>query len=195
MFSEDIREYIKSEQRLWPLVDLAVPRIFVKNAVMVYQIITASENLLRFAATYAKGSLRDYYIHHLEEERGHEKWLAEDLKAMGVEIDRIELDPIIIEMPGVIYYMIAHRDPSALLGYMAVLEGNPVPLPVVEALEQAHGKDVVRTLRYHAENDIHHSEDLWKILDGELSREQRKAVWDAVDYTTNKARILMERIV
>lgn len=131
----------------------------------MYQVIAASENLLRTAIEACDGSefgnlLSAYLQAHLTEERGHEKWLAADLATAGIDVKAMPLSLKAVEMAGTQYYMIQHVHPVSLLGYMAVLEGNATPLETVEELEAAHGKELFRTLRYHAEHDIDHAKDL-----------------------------------
>lgn len=135
----------------------------------MHQVIAASENLLRTAVDRCGDSgfetqLSAYYRAHLEEERGHEKWLADDLLTVGIDVKAMPLSLKAVEMAGTQYYMIHHVHPVSLLGYMAVLEGNPMPLAEVEKLETEYGKNLFRTLRYHAEHDIEHGKDLGKMI-------------------------------
>ena len=55
--------------------------------------------------------------------------------------------------------------PAALLGYMAVVEGDPVPLEVVDLLERAHGKDLLRFVRFHALKDLEQRIELFEVID------------------------------
>lgn len=135
----------------------------------MHQVISASENLLRAAIEACDCSefgniLSVYYQSHLAEERGHEKWLADDLASAGVDIKAMPLSLKAVEMAGTQYYLIHHVHPVSLLGYMAVLEGNSISNERLEELESIHGKSLLRTLRYHAEHDIEHIKDLNIIL-------------------------------
>lgn len=136
----------------------------------MHQVIAASENLLRTAIDACDGSdfsnlLSAYYQDHLAEELGHEQWLAEDLATVGIDVKAMPLSLKAVEMAGTQYYLIHHVHPVCLLGYMAVLEGNPIPLERVAELEATHGKALFRTLRYHAEHDIGHAKDLNEMID------------------------------
>lgn len=116
----------------------------------------ASERLLEVALNECEyGRLRTYYLKHLNEERHHAEWLAEDLKKMGVTP---EYDYRAATIAGSQYYHIFHDHPALLLGYMFVLEAWPKPLDVIEQIEQKYGP--LRTLRYHAEHDPDHVKDL-----------------------------------
>lgn len=126
---------------------------------------TASERLLKEAAEEATGRLKEYYVSHLEEEREHELWLADDLKSIGVNVKEIPPIRLATEMAGSQYYLIKHGNPASLLGYMAVLEGFPMPMEIVEALEKLHGKKLLRTARFHAEHDQEHKIELFEVID------------------------------
>jgi len=131
----------------------------------VHQVITASEELMQEALKVADRPLRNYLMAHAEEERGHADWLAADLLTAGVDVAKVPIFRKAAAMAGSQYYLIKHQSPYALLGYMAVLEGFPVMLEAVDALEAAHGKDLFRTLRYHAEHDLEHRKELFAFID------------------------------
>lgn len=122
----------------------------------VYRLMVAAEPLLERAIAKADGDLRTYLAHHLEEERGHIGILAADLARLDVApIPRFHLAEL---MAGGQYYLIEHEHPAALLGYMAALEGRPLPLGDVDTLEAQFGP--LNALRLHAEHDPQHLEDL-----------------------------------
>jgi hypothetical protein len=164
MYSAQVVEaikHIRAEQRF----DLTSYHKVLANLVFVHQVITASESLLEEAVKASSGELREYFAEHLEEERGHQEWLAGDLMTAGVDVALMPLSQIAVAMAGSQYYLIKHISPIALLGYMAVLEGCPATLEAVEQLEAMHGKDLFRTLRYHAEHDIDHGKALFALID------------------------------
>lgn len=136
-----------------------------RNLCWLYQVMTGSENLMRVALDDACPTLRTYLEHHKGEEEDHAKWLADDLAEWGIDASEVPLMRSAAELVGIQYYLIFHRSPNALLGYMAVLEGFPFPLQVLEQLENIHGKEVLRCLRYHAENDIEHRKELFRVID------------------------------
>lgn len=165
-----------------PQLNLLDREVYVRNMKFMHALMVASEPLVQDAIDWTSNpALRSYYRKHIEEERGHAEWLADDLGSMGEET---ETDLIAAACAGAQYYMIRHVHPVALLGYMAVLEGYPMPIEHVEQLEQAHGTDAVRTLRYHAENDVEHRKDLVAMLNS-LSPEHKKLVSDNAVQTLN----------
>ena len=170
MFSETVIATINRSGASACVIDSSDKGVVLANLIFMHQVIIASEDLLITAANcLGKGSfdndLRDYYQSHLEEEREHEAWLADDLRTAGIEVKSIPLMRKAVEMAGTQYYLIKHAHPAALLGYMAFLEGFPMPMEVVDMLEDTHGKDLFRTLRFHADHDLEHCKDLFKIID------------------------------
>lgn len=127
---------------------------------VIYQFVIASEPLLREAIVLLsdegfEGELKAFYAKHLEDEKGHAKWAREDLGDHP-----INLHFGAAQLAGMAYYLIRHVHPVALMGYMMALEGNPIDMRLVEAIEQEHGKQAARTLRHHAEEDPKHIEEL-----------------------------------
>lgn len=127
---------------------------------VIYQFVLASEPLLRDAIHFLEeegfeGELKAFYAKHLEDEKDHAKWLREDLGGWPVNLHFGAA-----QLAGMAYYLIRHVHPVALMGYMMALEGNPIDMRFVEAIEQAHGKQAARTLRHHAEEDPKHIEEL-----------------------------------
>lgn len=135
------------------------------NLVFIHQVITATEGLLQAAIDASSGALREYFVDHIEEERGHAEWLRADLESAGVDCKSQPLSRSAVAMAGTQYYLVNHVTPAAMLGYMMVLECLPIPVQVVEMLEVEHGKDLLRTARFHAEHDIGHGARLLEIVD------------------------------
>ena len=151
-----------------PAIDMMKRDVLIANLIFVYQVIRASEDLLDEAFTYALGSCQytDYLNKHLNEEKDHAKWLLNDLcDEVEGSISFINPDGLAAKLVGAQYYLIKYATPYALLGYMAVLECFPAPIAYIELLEQKHGVELLRTMRYHAVHDVEHSKDLLDIVD------------------------------
>jgi hypothetical protein len=144
-------------------IDLRDPAKFKENLRFVYHLIKASGPLLNLAGQLSWGRLKDYYREHALEEQDHDIWLRHDLVHAGVEIGTCP--SIAAQLAGSIYYHLQHTSTLALLGYMLVLEGFPTPIWLIEELEAIHGKDLLRTSRYHAEHDIDHGAKLFAMIE------------------------------
>lgn len=118
----------------------------------------------------AAGPLRRYLERHIDEERGHDAWLLDDIAAAGGDPDpaaRSLPSPVVAELAGAQYYWIEHEHPVALLGYIRVLEGN-APAPwLANRLAQRTGLPdaAFHTVREHAELDSGHLTDLDETID------------------------------
>jgi hypothetical protein len=115
------------------------------------------------------GLLADYLARHIPEETGHDEWLLQDLEVLGVKrsavLARTPL-PTMASLAGCQYYWIHHAHPVALLGYIAVLEGNPAPIEFIEEVVTRTGlpKSAFRSMFNHAALDLRHRDDLDEVL-------------------------------
>lgn len=114
--------------------------------------------------------LAQYLERHIEQERGHDAWLLDDIAAAGAdparEAHRLH-SPIVAELAGAQYYWIEHEHPVALLGYIRVLEGNAPASWLAARLAARTGLPdaAFRTVREHAELDISHLTELDEAID------------------------------
>lgn len=152
---------------------------FPRFLVLLHQIMRASVPLMaaaRDAAVALSGSdpaaagLADYYARHIDEERDHDVWTLEDLVAAGYEAAAVLAQmppPALAAMVGSQYYWVQHHHPAALLGYIAILEGNPPGQAHVERLQAATGLPAAafRTYRMHGRLDPHHRDELYRAID------------------------------
>ncbi len=138
-------------------------KMFVEHLKFMYSLAFASESLIETAAKETKNpALKKYYSAHLKEERGHVAWFLRDLKSANIKPDAVNW--YAAQIAGMQYYLIKHVSPDALLGYMAALECRPTPIALVKELENIYGKKLLRTVRYHAENDPKHGADLLRLV-------------------------------
>jgi Iron-containing redox enzyme len=157
---------------------------------VMHAVIRASVPLMRVAArrcATAGGDpvalpLREYLRGHIAEERGHDDWIAADLAASGEDPGRCiaRIPPAeVAALVGAQYYWIEHYHPVTLLGYIAVLEGNPPKPELVHHLMDITGlpAPAFRTLRAHAELDPGHAAAVFTLLDElALTADQRQAI-------------------
>lgn len=112
----------------------------------------------------------NYLASHIEEEKDHDKWLLDDLELIGINKSKV-ISKLpsrhIAAMVGSQYYWIRHHHPFLLLGYIAVLEGNPPTIDCINRLKESTGLPInaFRTLVKHAELDPNHNKDMDKLLD------------------------------
>jgi Iron-containing redox enzyme len=140
---------------------------------------TARDRALVLAADDpVAAALAAYLEHHIPEELGHDEWLLDDLEVVGVDRRSVLARPpapSVAAMVGSQYYWILHYHPVALLGYIAVLEGYPPSMTMIDGLVERTGYDrtAFRTLIAHSELDPGHADELDELLDRlQLTREQ-----------------------
>lgn len=115
--------------------------------------------------------LASYLASHVVEERHHDEWLLADLEVLGWPRSRVAErlpSPTVAELVGAQYYWMRFVHPVALLGYIAVLEGNPPTEPQLAAVRiRTHlPAKAFRTFVKHARLDPHHRDDLDRVMDG-----------------------------
>ena len=117
---------------------------------------------------------QDALVEYMEEERGHEKWILNDIHALGGDPDAVrngQGGPACRIMVGYAYYAIEHISPYAFLGSVHVLEGMSVLLAdkVADAMKASLGleSDTGFTyLRTHGSLDSEHVAFFRKLVDG-----------------------------
>jgi len=148
----------------------------INNLSFVYRMIIASAPLLEFAMDHSGGDLWAYYEKHLDEERGHDEMLRNDLYRLGVpEISR---NHGAAALAGSQYYLIAHEHPALLLGYMSVLERAPLPIDTIDELEQFYGVEF-NAMRHHAQHDPEHIKEIDKQIAMQSDHLQALIRWNA----------------
>jgi hypothetical protein len=165
MKRDQLMQALHDVRATYPAINLSKRDVFLRNLIFIHNVIAASESLLRAACDRSISELKAYFADHLKEEAGHEFWLRHDLATADINVASLPVLPEAVAMAGSQYYLIHHVDPVALLGYMAVLECFPIDIETLEKLEELHGKQLCRTLRYHAEHDVSHGSDVLDEVD------------------------------
>jgi len=146
---------------------------------LVHSMIRTSVPLMREAAEVARGlapsdpagaPLAAYYERHAREELGHDEWVLDDLAVLGIGREEVlarRPSTEVAALVGAHYYWVRHVHPVALLGYLAVLEGNPPDAAELDEVRRRTGLPdaAFRTLKLHAHLDEQHRDDLWDEID------------------------------
>ena len=129
---------------------------------------------------------QDALVEYMEEERGHEQWILNDIGALGGDPDTVrdgQGAPACRIMVGYAYYAIEHISPYAFLGSVHVLEGMSVLLAdqVADAMKASLGfeSDTGFTyLRTHGSLDTEHVAFFRKLADGFDDRKTQRVIID-----------------
>ncbi|MBX7265712.1 iron-containing redox enzyme family protein [Micromonospora sp. Llam7] len=162
-------------QRLWAQPDqravylswLAATHCMIRSTVPL--MLLATQRCLQAPDPLTQGLAR-YFAKHIREEFGHDEWVLEDYAAAGGDPAQVrDVNPSagVAALVGAQYYWIEHRHPVALLGHIAVLEGNPPNPRLVDKLCASTGlpAEAFRTLERHASLDVRHRRELHEALD------------------------------
>jgi pyrroloquinoline quinone (PQQ) biosynthesis protein C len=153
--------------------------VFPEFLVAIYGSVRATVPLMEAASSVAlrldetdpvAAALPGYFRQHMQEECDHDEWLLRDLEVIGRAREDVTNglpNPTISEMVGAQYYWIFHSHPVALLGFFAVLEGNPPRQEDLTTIQARTGlpSEAFRMLRHHAELDERHASELFEFID------------------------------
>jgi len=114
-------------------------------------------------------SLRMYYMHHAQEETGHEEPILADLASFGISREQVLQRlpyPSVAALVGMQYYWMLHIHPVAYLGYIAVGEEPPA----IEFLKEVSDRagiplSSMSSHVMHAKLDLIHVEEFDAMLD------------------------------
>jgi hypothetical protein len=172
-------------------------------------IIRASVPLMKVAHRQARtmeddgvsGPLANYLEKHIPEELDHDEWLLDDLEMLGHDRSTIlsrPPSPTVAGLVGAQYYWIYHYHPVALLGYIALLEGYPPTVEMIDELvgRTGYAREAFRTMLRHAELDPGHKQELDEALDSlPLTSEQSAVLGLSAMYTTDLLSRAIEEVV
>lgn len=114
--------------------------------------------------------LASYLKEHVGEEVGHDETLLGDLELLGLDRATVLAQmppPPVAGLVGSQYYWIHHYHPVAFLGYVALMEGYPPTLELIDELVErsGHPRAAFRTYVEHAELDPGHRDHLDRTID------------------------------
>jgi hypothetical protein len=129
---------------------------------------------------------QDALVEYMEEERGHEKWILDDIRTVGGNPDAVRTVTPGIPcqiMVGYAYYAIEHVSPYAFLGSVHVLEGMSVLLAdkLADAMKNTLSleSDAGFTyLRTHGSLDTDHVAFFRSLVDGFDNPDTRRIIID-----------------
>jgi hypothetical protein len=138
---------------------------------------------LAYSALKDRSSMKvaEYLYHHIDEERGHDDWLLEDIERLGYpKLAATYAFPMksVASLVGTQLYIIRNLNPIGLLGYIYVLEANPPKFRFLEELSNTSGipLSAMSTFVEHADVDQTHREDLISLLDSDAIDENDKEI-------------------
>jgi hypothetical protein len=183
--------------RIWDSPSIAA--LYPEYLCTMHGIVRSSVPLMQAAIDRAReldgdpvaAGVLEYVSGHIDEERGHDEWVLQDLEATGRDreepLRRIP-PPSIASVVGSQYYWIRHHHPVALMGHIAVMEGYPPSVAFAELLQErtGYGTDAFRSLARHAMLDVHHRNEFLEAVDGlPLGEEHEQLIGVSALHTIN----------
>jgi pyrroloquinoline quinone (PQQ) biosynthesis protein C len=162
-------------------------RLYLDFLAEAYHHVKHTFPLLALAASRTSDKrYQDALVEYMEEERGHEKWILDDIRALGGDPDTVrngQGGPACRIMVGYAYYAIEHISPYAFLGSVHVLEGMSVLLAdqVADAMKISLGlenENGFSYLRTHGSLDTEHVAFFRKLVDGFDDRKTQRIIID-----------------
>ncbi len=144
----------------------------------------------RFSLSQHK--LHQRYVEHLSEEKGHEVLAKNDLKNLGFSAEEFpELAPTAAFYQSQ-YFMIEHIHPSALFGYILVLEGISVSRgkQALALTEEAFGRKCSTFWHVHANEDEDHLPKALAQIEGMQGLEREAVIKSMIQSADMYVRIL-----
>jgi pyrroloquinoline quinone (PQQ) biosynthesis protein C len=130
-----------------------------------------------------RAPLRRAIAHYIEEERGHEEWILEDLHACGADPEAVRDGvpaPATELMVAYVYDYIARVNPAGLLGMVHVLEGTSSALATRAARALAGAlalpQQAFRYLTSHGSLDQEHNRFFARVVNDLPERDQAAVI-------------------
>ena len=118
-----------------------------------------------------QAKIRDYLIHHADEEKNHWEWVLEDLESTGYQgpDPRGEFPPVACQSYLAYNYFLAIKSPIARLGAAATLEGIGAKYAKKSAMELMSllklKQEQLKFVFGHGDTDVGHTNDIFKLLE------------------------------
>jgi pyrroloquinoline quinone (PQQ) biosynthesis protein C len=162
-----------------PLIQKAVKKgasreLYIDFLTQAYHHVKHTFPLLALASAHTRDeAYQDALVEYMEEERGHEKWILDDIRAMGGDAEAVRTGQpgqACQIMVGYTYYAIEWISPYAMLGSVHVLEGISTMLAdmaadAIQSSLASPGNTGFSYLRSHGALDIEHVAFFRKMVD------------------------------
>jgi hypothetical protein len=122
----------------------------------------------RFPVDQRGDALHHRFSRHMSEEKKHERLCLHDIGCLGAALIDYPERPATRMLYEPQYFKIEHQDPTAVFGYILVLEalGAVDGRAIHEAVVRAHGDPCASFVMLHASEDPDHLTKAYAILEG-----------------------------
>ncbi len=186
--AEDLNRFLSIPLIKNALVAGGSRELYIAFLTQAYHHVKHTARLMGFAAAQTDDEwLQDALVEYLNEERGHEKWILDDIRALGGDAQAVangKPGRACQVMVGYAYYAIQWISPYSLLGMVHVLEGLSVMLAdrLAKAVQGALGLEGgagFSYLRSHGGLDVEHVAFFKDLVDGIEDEKTQNIIIDA----------------
>jgi thiaminase len=194
-----MREFIEANRqemdaiRTYPFEE---PRAYAQFLAQTRHYVVHSTRLLAAAAARIeeeREALHMRFLQHAAEERSHHRLAEHDLRKLGRQIDQFPELPPTQALYQSQYYRVEHQAPTALFGYIFMLEGLSVAHGawIHERVTQAHGKEAATFVKLHANEDEDHLEKAFDVVN-QLGEKELSLIRENYLFTCSIYRLFLE---
>ncbi len=146
--------------------------------------------------------VRYFLYDHMQEEKGHEEWVLNDLAVVGVDAAqalRYKASTNMLALNGYNYWVADRLNPVGVLGMLYALEvvasvyGGPMTAAIQESL-LLEGDRGITFISSHAELDAQHMADLRIVLNGVHDEAAKQAIIEAVCFNFEQFGKVLEAV-
>jgi pyrroloquinoline quinone (PQQ) biosynthesis protein C len=204
--TDEARREFESNSKVLDIVanGLSVER-YRKFLLELYHVVWNFNPVCAVAASRLTDEHREvrYFLYeHMEEEKGHEGWVLNDLEAVGVSSDislKYAPSKTILGMNGYNYWAAERRHPCSALGMVYALEvvasvyGGPLTSAISESLllEDERGISFISS---HATMDAEHMAELRVILNKINDEAAQEAIVESTEFNFHQFGRVIEAI-
>ena len=192
--TDEARREFESNSKVLDIVANGLPvERYRKFLLELYHVVWNFNPVCAVAASRLSDKHREvrYFLYeHMEEEKGHEGWVLNDLEAVGVSTEHsLNYAPskTILGMNGYNYWAAERRHPCSALGMIYALEvvasvyGGPLTSAISESLllEDERGISFISS---HATMDAEHMAELRIVLNKINDEKAREAIIESTEF-------------
>lgn len=204
--TDEARRAFESNSKVLDIVANGLPlERYRKLLLELYHVVWNFNPVCAAAASRVGDTHRQvrYFLYdHMNEEKGHEEWVVNDLEAMGVQGDRVlEYKPseFMLALNGYNYWAADRRHPCSVLGMLYALEviasvyGGPMTAAITDSL-LLEGDRGISFISSHATLDAEHMAELRVILNTLHDDDAKEAIVESTVFNFHQFGRVLEAI-
>src|SRR5678815_2217265 len=204
--TDEARREFETSSKVLDIVANGLPLARYQNLLLeLYHVVWHFNPTCAAAAarmTDAHRSVRYFLYDHMQEEKGHEEWVLNDLAVVGVSADRAKSHKpslALLGLNGYNYWSADRRHPCSVLGMVYALEviasvyGGPITTAIKESLllEDDRGISFISS---HATLDTEHMAELRVVLNLLDDAEAGEAIIESTIFNFHQFTRILEAI-